>query len=52
MHKMSCLSLAWHRHVVCGHLHLRGHYGIVGYGELLLSLLALVNVKNWVFLLA
>ena len=29
MLKMSGLSLAWHWHFVCGHVHSRSHYGIV-----------------------
>ena len=29
MHSMSGLSLAWHWHFVCGHVHLRSHSRIV-----------------------
>ena len=31
MHSMSNLSLAWYWQFVCGHVHLRSHYGIVWY---------------------
>ena len=33
MHRMSGLSLAWHRQGVCGHVHLISHSGIVCSGE-------------------
>ena len=32
MHRMSGLSLAWHWHSCWGHMHLRSHSRIVGYG--------------------
>jgi hypothetical protein len=35
-----------------GHVHLSNHFGIVWSWNLLLILLALINVKKWVFLLA
>ena len=52
MHNMYGLSLAWHWHILCGHVHLRSHYGIVWFGGWLIRLQALVKVKNWVFSLA
>ena len=52
LHRMSGLNLAWHWHVVCVHVHLRSHFGIVCSGGLFLRWLGLVNVKNRVFLLA
>ena len=52
MHRISGFSLAWHWHVVCVHVHLRSHSGIVWLGDVLLKRHALVNVKNRVFLLA
>ena len=52
MDRMYGLNFAWHWHVVCVHVHLRSHSGIVELGGLLLKLLALVNVKNMVDLLA
>ena len=27
MHSVSSLSLAWHWHIRCGHVHVRSHYG-------------------------
>ena len=44
MHRISGLSLAWHWQVVCGHMQLRSHSGIVCSGVVLLVLLALVSV--------
>ena len=52
MHRISGLNLAWHWHVVCGHVHFRNHSEIVCSGGLLLRLPALVNAKNRVFSLA
>ena len=52
MHRISGLSLAWHWHVVCGHVHLRDHSNIVCSGGWFLRLAALVSVKNLVCLLA
>ena len=52
MHKISGRSLAWHWHILCGHVHLRSQSRIVCLGGLLLRLHALVNVKDWVFILA
>ena len=49
MHRMYGLSLAWHWHVVCVHVHLRSHSGFVCSGGVLFRWHALVNVKNWVF---
>jgi hypothetical protein len=51
-HSMSGLSLARHQHVVCVHVHLCIHYGVIFSGGLLLKLLALVSVRNRVFLFA
>ena len=52
MHKIYGCSLAWHWHVICGHVHLRRRSGIVCSGGLSLRLFALVSVKNRVFMLA
>ena len=52
MHRMSGLSLAWHLHGLCWHKHLISQSGIVCCGVVLLSVPALVSVKNQVFLLA
>ena len=52
MHRISGLNLAWHWHVVYGHVHLRNHSGIVCSSGLLLRLHVLVSVKNLVCLLA
>ena len=51
-HSMSSLSLARQQHVVCIHVHLCIHYGVVFLSGLLLKLPALVSVRNWVFLFA
>ena len=52
MHKMYGLSLAWHVHGLCWHEHSISQSGIVCSVVVLLSVPALVSVKNWVFLLA
>ena len=52
MHIMSGLNLAWYWHSVCMHIHLRSHSGTVWSWGWLVSLPALVRVKNRVFLLA
>jgi hypothetical protein len=52
MHSMSGLSLGWHWHVVCVHVHWRSQSGIVCSGGLLFKWPALVNVKKRVFLWA
>ena len=52
MHRMYGLNLISQWQVGCEHMRLRSHSGIVGFGGLLLRLLALVSVKNLVFLLA
>jgi hypothetical protein len=49
---MSGLSLAWHWHGLCVHVHLISHYGFVWSWGWLVSLPTLVNLKNRVFLLA
>ena len=52
MQRMSGLSLAWHWQSDYEHVHLRSHSRVACFGGLLLKVLALVNVKNLVFLLA
>jgi hypothetical protein len=52
MHIKSGLNLAWHWHGFGVHIHLRSQSGIVWAWGWLVSLPALVKVKNWVFLLA
>ena len=52
MHSMFSLSLAWHWHICCGHVHVRSHSGTVWSGGWLFRLPALVKVKNLVCLLA
>ena len=49
MHRISGLSLAWHWHIVCVHVHGRSQSGIVCSGELLFMWPALVSVKNMCF---
>jgi hypothetical protein len=45
MHKFFDHSLAWHWHVMCGHVHLRSQFGIVCERDLLSRFHALVSVK-------
>ena len=52
MHIMSGLNLSWHWHGFCVHIHLRSLSGIVWSWGWLVSLPALVNVRDRVFLLA
>ena len=52
MHRIFGRSLAWHLHILCGHVHLMSQFGIACSGGLLLRLPALVSVKNPVFMLA
>ena len=52
MYRMSSLNLSWHWHVVCVHVQLRSHFGIVCWGGVLFRWHALVNVKNRVFLVS
>ena len=52
MHMMYGLSLAWHWHIRCGHVHVRSHFGTIWSGGWLFRLPALVKVKNLVCLLA
>jgi hypothetical protein len=44
IHRMYGLSLAWHWHLVCGHVHSMSHSGTVCFWLLLLVFHAFVNV--------
>jgi hypothetical protein len=44
IHRMFGLSLAWHWHLVCGHVHSMSQYGTICSWILLLVLSAFVNV--------
>ena len=42
--RMSGLSMAWHWHFVCGHVHFMSHYGTICCWSMLLKLPAFVSV--------
>ena len=52
LHRISGLNLAWHWHVVCVHVQLRSHSGIVCSYGVLFRWPALARVKKRVFLWA
>jgi len=49
MHKISGLNLTWHWHVVCVHVQLRSHSGIICSGGVLFRWPTLVSLKKRVF---